>query len=233
MRFEPVKFGLLVDEMPRAQVGTVMKLILRLWEFGPMSEAAVRTVANGDFEVVRSRMCEVEGLLSFEMVEDARDHGKRRVSQRVEAGKASAAKRNDKSTTVERTMNDRSTDVLSMSNSLSLSSSESQNSEKGTRAKVEKDPHFESLWTAYERYGAKAKAYAYWQKLTLEDRTAIIAKAPDYVKSTPGCEYRKQLEGWINPDNRLWERPIVQRKGFAMQVALHSADVPPDAYSER
>ena len=91
MRFEPVKFAMLVDEMQRAQIGTVMKLILRLWEFGPMTETTVRTVANGDFEVIRPRMFEVDGLLSFEMVEDARSKGKRSMHQRIEAGKASAA----------------------------------------------------------------------------------------------------------------------------------------------
>lgn len=70
---------------------------------------------------------------------------------------------------------------------------------------------FEALWIVYERYGAKGKALAYYRKLSQEDRDAIHAKAAEYVASTHGCEYRKQLEGWINPDNRLWERPIVKR----------------------
>ena len=75
----------------------------------------------------------------------------------------------------------------------------------------ENDERFEALWLVYERYGAKGKALAYWKALTEEDRRAVEAKAPEYVASTPGCEYRKQLEGWINPANRLWERPIIKR----------------------
>ena len=75
----------------------------------------------------------------------------------------------------------------------------------------ETDPAFEALWITFERYGAKAKALAYWKRLSAEDRASVTEKAPAYVASTPGCEYRKQLEGWINPDNRLWERPIVKR----------------------
>lgn len=71
------------------------------------------------------------------------------------------------------------------------------------------DPAFEALWLTFERYGSKAKALAYWNRLSPDDREAISAKAPAYVASTPGCKYRKQLEGWINPEDRRWERPIV------------------------
>lgn len=170
-----------------------------------------------------------DGTLKNNRLEEVRDRQSHVSEERSKAGRAGAiakanAKANASTNEEQRKVKEKEKEKVE---------GEEEGNEVRTRAKVETDPHFESLWTAYERYGAKAKAYAYWQKLTLEDRAAIIAKAPDYVKSTPGCEYRKQLEGWINPDNRLWERPIVQRKGSAMQVALHSADVPPDAYSER
>lgn len=75
----------------------------------------------------------------------------------------------------------------------------------------EVDAAFEALWITFERYGAKGKALAYWKRLSEEERASVARNAPAYVESTPGCAYRKQLEGWINPDNRLWERPIVQR----------------------
>ncbi len=73
------------------------------------------------------------------------------------------------------------------------------------------DQAFDAVWVAYERYGSKAKALSCWRQLTPEDRQSIIDKIPGYVENTPGCEYRKQLEGWINPVNRLWERPLVRR----------------------
>ena len=82
---------------------------------------------------------------------------------------------------------------------------EKDNSEKKEHTKQT----FLDLWKTFDGYGAKSKAWAYWLKLSEEDRASVIANAPAYVKSTPGCQYRKQLEGWINPDNRLWERPIV------------------------
>lgn len=93
---------------------------------------------------------------------------------------------------------------------------------------------FEDLWNIYERYGSKAKALAYWRKLSAQDRDGVMAKVREYVDSTPGCEYRKQLEGWINPDNRLWERPIVKRSGQSAlsshQATLKSAS--PDKYHD-
>jgi len=81
---------------------------------------------------------------------------------------------------------------------------------------------FESAWTAFGKYGAKPKAAAYWRKLTAEDRTAITAAIPAYLACVEAGRAKKQFEGWINPENRLWEmdwaaaleeltRPIRQR----------------------
>jgi len=84
---------------------------------------------------------------------------------------------------------------------------------RAARAKIIIDSQFESCWTMYERYGSKKKALTYWQKLNQDERDAIEATIPVYVESTPGCEYRKQFEGWINPENRLWERPIKRHVG--------------------
>ena len=60
----------------------------------------------------------------------------------------------------------------------------------------------------------KKKALEYWRKLTEEDRAAIITKAPEYVRSTSGenRQFRSFLEGWINPTNRKWERPVIVRR---------------------
>lgn len=114
-------------------------------------------------------------------------------------------------------------------------------SEEGKKEKKEyageSDLDFVTLWKSFEGCGARGKAWAYWQKLTAEDRAAILAKAPAYVKSTPGGKYRKNLEGWINPDERRWERPIVNRddqpqgkklltkdEGYAMMRQIREAN---------
>lgn len=95
-----------------------------------------------------------------------------------------------------------------------------------------KDERFEALWVAYERDGSKGKALEYWKQLPEEDRAAIEAKVRAYIASTPGGSYRYNLEGWINPKERRWEKPIKKHGANQMQAALHSADVPPDAYQE-
>lgn len=79
---------------------------------------------------------------------------------------------------------------------------------------------FLSLWESYEKHGVRKTAAEYWMKLKPEDRKVIISKAPEYVKSTSGdrLQYRKHLEGWINPEKRLWERPIVVRNEPAIMT---------------
>lgn len=82
-----------------------------------------------------------------------------------------------------------------------------------TSSKEEFDEKFELLWTIFQRHGVKSKAMSYWRKLSPEDRDTILAKAPEYVKHTsgPNAQFRSYLEGWINPANRKWERPLVER----------------------
>ena len=121
MRFDPVKFMHLVDDLTIEQVGVVSKVMVKLWQFGPMTEAAIRSAARANYDAIRDRMVEVDGGLSFEMVEEAREFGKRSRNQKVAAGQASAAKRKEGPTDVEQPLNERSTSVLS--NSLSYSDS--------------------------------------------------------------------------------------------------------------
>ena len=64
---------------------------------------------------------------------------------------------------------------------------------------------FEECWKAFGRYGAKGKALAYWKKLSPEERNAVERAIPAYMAVVSGGRYQKQFEGWINPQNRLWE----------------------------
>lgn len=74
---------------------------------------------------------------------------------------------------------------------------------------VSVDERFEALWSAYGKIGSKPQAFTYWRSLSEVDKMAIEAKLPAYVASTPGGQYRKHLQGWINPKGRLWESAIV------------------------
>ena len=197
MKYDPDIVSLDVDGMSLAEEGAYSRAVRHLWRNGPLTRERLQRLCGPSFEAVILCMEEREGSWSLPWLEEARGTAKAWQTQRSEAGKASAKKRKEN----QRPFNDRSTVVLSPSIS-SLS-------DKGTRDEIE--AQFEALWITFERYGAKGKALAYWKQLSAEDRAAVVSKAPAYVASTPGCEYRKQLEGWINPVNRLWERPIVQR----------------------
>jgi hypothetical protein len=125
MRFDPVEFGLLCDGLTFAQVGALTKVMLHLWQRGPLSELDFRRIAKGEADAIRDLLYVHGEGLSLDLVEQARTYGEVRRLQRVKAGEASAAKRSERSTTVERPLNDSPTDVLSMSMSPSVSKSPS------------------------------------------------------------------------------------------------------------
>lgn len=202
MRFDPVKFMHLVDDMSFEEVGATTKLMLKLWQFGPMTDADVRRVCRSNFEVVRERMLEVEGALSFEMVEEARVYGQRAHSQKVEAGIASAAKRQQRSNETQRPFNDRSTGVLSKSVSDSYSES---NSEKKERAKT--DDGFEEFYKLYPNKKARGAAERAWAKMTKDERAlcnpAIEAQVKaNHFRGTDGMDYVPHPATWLN--ERRW-----------------------------
>lgn len=66
---------------------------------------------------------------------------------------------------------------------------------------------FEKVWVMYERKGNKQTAMRYWKKLSKADQLAIKEKIPTYVQLREK-QYRKDLQGWINPTNRMWEDEI-------------------------
>jgi hypothetical protein len=69
------------------------------------------------------------------------------------------------------------------------------------------DAEFEKVWAMYERKGNKQTAMRYWKKLSKADQLAVKEKIPTYVKLREK-QYRKDLQGWINPTNRMWEDEI-------------------------
>lgn len=228
MRFDPVKFGLLVDGCTLEEEGAFMRVIRHLWNRGHLPEAEVKRICRGAFEVVRAAMFEVDGHLSLEIVEDARTHGKRRVAQRVEAGIASAAKRNERSTTVEREPTTVPTGVLS--NSLSSSPS----GKNGKERAPEKFP-FDAFWIQYPKKDAKQDAQKAWAKLKDPDREACIARTPAFVASKEDKKFLPYGATYLN--GRRWEdeivtfapaKPMTKADAYAALNAIRKANNIPD-----
>jgi len=202
MRFDPVKFMHLVDGLEYAEVGMVSKMFIKIWQFGPMSEMAVRTLCRSHFEVVRTLMFEVDGGLSFEMLEEARAFGKRAHNQRVEAGIASASKRKETQAAVERPLNARSTSVLS----ISLSSSDSEKE----RASSKSPAGFEEFYSKYPIKKARGAAERAWEKVPKDQRplcaTAIEAQVKaHHFRGTDGIDYIPHAATWLNQRRYLDE----------------------------
>jgi len=153
-----------------------------------------RSELEGVWDVLQTKLPEgADGLLRNSRLEEIRERQSEISLKRSEAGRSGV-----------------------LAKAIASANGQAKTKQRKVKEKVkentEEEASFEHLWKIFERYGARKKASDYWARLSEEDRSAVIAKAPEYVRSTPGCEYRKQLEGWINPDNRLWERPIVVKQ---------------------
>jgi len=70
---------------------------------------------------------------------------------------------------------------------------------------------FESLWKTYGCKGNKPTAKGYWSRLSKADRKGIAEAVPKYVEARPR-EYRKDFQGWINPDYKRWQDEIVEKE---------------------
>ena len=66
-------------------------------------------------------------------------------------------------------------------------------------------PDFEAAWSAFGRYGSKPDSARYWRALPDADRTALVAAIPAYLRCVEAGRTKKQFEGWINPERRLWD----------------------------
>ena len=121
--------------------------------------------------------------------------GKRQ--QRVDAGKASAAKRAaallSSESTVESTVEKSREEKSSTLNS------------RSTVVRRSFDLLFESCWELFGKYGVKKKALEYWRKIPADDRQAIADAIPDYMDVVANGRKQMQFEGWINPLNRKWD----------------------------
>lgn len=67
---------------------------------------------------------------------------------------------------------------------------------------------FDEFWDLYEKkVGDKTKLIAKWNKLTDEERTAIMNHIPKYKLSQPDKKYRKNPETFLN--NKSWNDELI------------------------
>ncbi len=194
-------------------VGSWTRCVIYLWTQGTTPEGRLAQVAGAAWDRIRYLFTDRNGGLALEWMEEQRERQAQFRSQAIAHGKKGGRKGTPGVPLGYPAENRR---VGSMKHEEEVEVEQGSDEVGNGRSKpVPNDPdevahQFEALWIAFERHGVKAKALSYFRQLSTVERAEVIAKAHEYVRSTPGGAYRTYLEGWINPANRKWERPVVQ-----------------------
>ncbi len=69
---------------------------------------------------------------------------------------------------------------------------------------------FSEFWDLYDKKIDRAKCEKAFKKLTAKEIEAIKAALPNYVKSTPDTQYRKNPLTWIN--GKCWNDEVMEKK---------------------
>ena len=197
MKYDPDIIALDVEGMTLEEEGAYSRCVRHLWRHGALAEARLSRLCGAAWPAVKASMEEREGLWSFGWLEDARGAAKAWVQQRSEAGKASAATRNDRSTNPQREPNDRSTVVLSpsLSHSSSGSSSTQEGKERAHEPEVIPAGCTAPMWEAIKRWGQ----YRREKRLTLtpSGRAAFLKKCIEWGEERAVAAIDHSiLQGW-------------------------------------
>lgn len=68
---------------------------------------------------------------------------------------------------------------------------------------------FEKFWEIYGKKTGKSKAFAVWGKIKPADKEKIFTHLPEYVKSTPEVQYRKDPVTYLNGGH--WNDQIIYK----------------------
>lgn len=69
-------------------------------------------------------------------------------------------------------------------------------------------PEFSDFWSAYDKKIGKEKCIAKWNKLSHQDREAIMQYIPAYKSAQPEKQYRKNPESFLN--QKAWNDEIIK-----------------------
>lgn len=212
--------------------GAYFRLLRHLWMNGPQTREQLQRKFQQVFNEIEHLLTPVEQkstdveqvLTSVPWLEQQRSQVDTWRENKRKAGLESARVRSSKPKRSNRRQQLLNTSQQpTLTNTLSLT--HNTQGEKERASETIRD-QFLRLWEVFERHGVRKTAAEYWAKLPQQDRDAIMRVAPEYVASTSGdrLQYRKHLEGWINPKNRLWERPVIKRTDTPQPMTRERAD---------
>ena len=70
-------------------------------------------------------------------------------------------------------------------------------------------PTFDDFWDAYQKKVDKPRSESKWEKLKQSEKEAIMVAIPNYIKSEPNKQFRKDPSSYIY--NRSWENEIIDK----------------------
>jgi hypothetical protein len=76
------------------------------------------------------------------------------------------------------------------------------------KKRIELETDFNNFWNLYDKkVGDKSKVVKKFNNLTIKDKEKIFETLPEYIKSTPDKQYRKNPETYLN--NHSWNDEII------------------------
>jgi len=85
------------------------------------------------------------------------------------------------------------------------SGTKKENNKENINTSVQNE--FERFWNLYDKKVSKEKSFKLWKKLKAEDKQEIFRTLPEYVKSTPDKQYRKNPDTYLR--NKSWKDEIL------------------------
>lgn len=75
---------------------------------------------------------------------------------------------------------------------------------------IEVYPTFDDFWNLYNKKNDRIFCEKKWETLTQKEKESIMEYLPDYIKSTPDKNYRKNPKTFLN--NKSWNNEITTNK---------------------
>jgi len=139
-------------------------------------------------------------------------------SQASNAGKASAVARakekakkkqfNDRSTTVQRPLDSRSTELQPIrEDNIREDNIREEKKEKRINSSAKAESEFITFWNLYGKKVGKEKSLLIFKRLKDSERKLILETLPAYIASTPDLLYRKNPQTYLNGQH--WKDEII------------------------
>ena len=101
---------------------------------------------------------------------------------------------------------------------LGTSSEHQRNNNKNDKNDKVINVLFEKFWNLYDKKVSKEKSFRIWNKLTIKEKEKIFEALPEYIRSTPDKQYRKNPDTYLR--NKCWNDEIYVNRSNLMSQEI-------------